>query len=604
MSEIRQGQESILLLDLGTCNTKAVLLDVVEGLYGPVATAQAPSTAQEPWQDLALGAVEAISRLEQICGRTLLSDEEPAGERAAARQLITPEDGDGCGVDRLLVVSSAAEPLRVLLAGGVQEISLASARRALQSTYARVQGVITADTLSASAQIDAVFRSDADVVLLVGGTDGGASGPTIKLLREVLRVALYLMGEGAPRVLYAGNPVVADEVTALLENVAQVQVTDNVRPRVDVEDCAPAAQALNAIEYEHKMRALPGLRAIRQWSRSLVLPTVRATETAIRCCAQVFETGKPALGVDLGSASVALHIAQDLHVRTVVRTDLGMGGSLLGLLDQVEVGEVTRWLPFELEEGEFLDWFYYKAQHPQTVPQTRRDLLLELAAAREVIRLALADLLPAWEAELGPPGRAEARRAAMAPPCDPIVGSGSLLGHAPHPGLAALVLLDALQPLGVSALYQDENGLLPAVGSAAVIEPLAAVQVLRGEGLFSLGTVVAPVGHAGPGARALAVRSLDPEVEVDQVVGYGELCVLADSLLGEADEPPVLELTPARGFDLGRGPGRSVQVRYRPGALGLVIDARGRPLQWAAEGEARRAQVDEWLFKMTGERGT
>jgi hypothetical protein len=425
------------------------------------------------------------------------------------------------------------------------------------------------------------------------------------------------MGEDAPQVLYAGNQALAGEVTQLFENVAQIEVTDNVRPMVDVEDVAPAAQALNSIFYEKKMRALPGLRAIRQWSRTLILPTVRATETAIRCCAQVFETNKPALGVDLGSASVALHIAQDHHVRTAVRTDLGMGKSLLGLLEQVQAGEITRWLPFELEEDDFLDWFYHKAFHPQTVPQTRRDLLLELAAAREMVRLVLADLLPAWEAERmpllqrPPLGRMQAMGSQplppqrdLAPPCDPIVGSGSLLARAPHPGLAALVLLDALQPLGVSALYQDENSLLPAVGSVAKLEPLATVQVLRGEGLLSLGTVVAPLGRARRGTKALTVRSLDPEVEIDQVVSYGELCVLSASLLGQSPEPPLLELIPTRGFDLGRGAGKIVQMSYTPGALGLIVDARGRPLELDPEGEPRREQMDEWLFKMTGERGT
>jgi hypothetical protein len=333
----------------------------------------------------------------------------------------------------------------------------------------------------------------------------------------------------------------------------------------------------------------------------LILPTVRATETAVRCCAQIFETQKPALGVDLGSANIALHIAQDQSVRTVVRTDLGIGKSLPGLLDQVTVDEITRWLPFELEEVAFLDWFYHKAQHPQTVPQTRRDLLIELSAARELVRLALADLLPAWQAERGLLGQPPSK--AFAPPCDPIVGSGSLLARAPHPGLAALVLLDALQPVGVSALYQDENGLLPAVGSVATVEPLAAVQVLRAEGLLFLGTVVAPQGRARRGAKALTVRSPDPEVQIDQVIRYGELCVLSPSLFDQASESTMLELVPTRGFDLGRGAGKSIQVPANPGALGLIVDARGRPLNLAPQGDARREQMDEWLFAMTGERG-
>ena len=452
MSEIRRRQESILLLDVGTCATKAVLLDLVDGQYRPVATAQAPSTVAAPWQDLSLGALQALSRLEEICGRTLLgerasSDLAPAAR--AERYLITPEDEEERGVDRLLVVSSAGPPLHVLLAGLAHDVSLASARRAIQSTYAHVQDVIALEQApqgqrSAGQQIDAICRSDADLVFLVGGINGGAEEPVRTMAREVVRVALYLMGEDAPPVLYAGNSALAGEVRELFDKIARVQVTDNLRPTVDVEDVAPAAQELNSRFYE-KMRTLPGLRTIRQWSRSLILPTVRATETAVRCCAQVFESDKPALGVDLGAANLALHIAQGQRVRTVVRTGLGTGSGLSSLLDQVEMTEVLRWLPFDLDETAFLDWFHHKSRHPQTVAQTRRDLLLELAAARELLRLGLADLLPAWEANL----------AEMVPACDPLIGSGGLLSHAPQPGLAALVLLDALQPLGVSTLYQD-----------------------------------------------------------------------------------------------------------------------------------------------------
>jgi hypothetical protein len=503
--------------------------------------------------------------------------------------LITPEDQDGNGVDRLLVVSSAAEPLRVLLAGLVHDVSLASARQAVGTTYARVQDVIAleqgeAGRRTAGAQVDAILHSEADVILLVGGTDGGAAEPMIEMAREVVRVALYLMGEDAPAVLYAGNQVLAQELTDLFQEVTQVQVTANVRPRVDIQDCAPAAQELNAFYYEHKMRALPGLRTIRNWVHSLILPTARATETAIRCCEQVFETGKPALGVDLGSASVVLHVADQEQVQTTVRTDLGVGESLLGLLDQVEIDQILRWLPFELSETAFLDWFYHKAQHPQTLPQTRHELLIEQAVARELLRAAC--------------------NADMTPACAPLIGSGSQLSRAPHPGQAALILLDGLQPLGVSTLYQDEGGLLPAVGSVARIEPLAAVQVLQNDGLLYLGTVVAPQGAARPGARALTVRSLDPEVEIDQPVRYGELCLLSPLLRGSAPEAPLLELIPARGFDLGRGPGKSIRVPFEPGALGLIIDARGRPLALAREAEARREQMDEWLYNMTGERGT
>jgi hypothetical protein len=71
----------------------------------------------------------------------------------------------------------------------------------------------------------------------------------------VLLVAHYLMDEYPPRVLYAGNQVPADEVTHLLENVAQIEVTDHVRPRVEVEDVAlPPSTPFDLLREHYRMR--------------------------------------------------------------------------------------------------------------------------------------------------------------------------------------------------------------------------------------------------------------------------------------------------------------------------------------------------------------
>ena len=225
-----------------------------------------------------------------------------------------------------------------------------------------------------------------------------------------------------------------------------------------------------------------------------------------------------------------------------------------------------------------------------------------------------------------------------------------------------------MQPTGTSAIYIDEYDLVPALGTVANIEPLATVQVLDSDSLLYVGTVIVPVGHAKPGDKVLTVRSLDPETEINLEVRYGELRVVSPSPPGlqavgllpvdlpptglpeagaqSADAEPVapeletpglhpagprdvsipsvdsqdvgppatawpfeaqeieLELVPARGFDVGRGPGRSVRISYSPGAVGLIVDARGRPLTLDKDPLVRRELAGDWLYRMTGERGT
>ena len=55
---------------------------------------------------------------------------------------------------------------------------------------------------------------------------------------------------------------------------------------------------------------------------------------------------------------------------------------------------------------------------------------------------------------------------------------------------------------------------------------------------------------------------------------WGDLKLLA---LGQG-ETAEITLNPARGVDVGGGPGKRVQQTVHGGTVGLVLDARGRPL--------------------------
>src|SRR5512136_1504764 len=134
---------SILAIDIGSVNTQAVLIALVEGSYRFVARAQSPTTQEEPWADVAIGARHAVELLQRVSARPLLS---------ADGNVLSPEHDDGTGVDLCVITSSAAQPLRLVLAGLVGELSLDSLRRAVAGTYTSVEDVI--------ALLDSARKSD------------------------------------------------------------------------------------------------------------------------------------------------------------------------------------------------------------------------------------------------------------------------------------------------------------------------------------------------------------------------------------------------------------------------------------------------------------
>ena len=588
MSEFQQQLESILVADCGRTATKVVLLDMVSGQYRFVAFAEAPSTIQKPWEDISVGVVDAIRQLETLTGRTFLDSDG---------QLVTPELGDGKGVDRFVAISSAAEPLRVILSGLVRDVSLSSARRAALSTYSTIVDVISLEQApgqngprTEDAKINAIWHEVPDVVCVVGGTDGGAAAPVWDMVKNVVYVALYLMGEAAPPVIYAGNARLQDKVVQSLQELVPVQAVSNVRPFPDAENIGPAYEEMEVLFYEKKLGTMPGGEVLGGWTLAPILPTARAADYFVRFCERVWKSLQPALGVDVGSASVSLNVCWKGVPLTTIRTDLGVGVGLPGVLDQVDMDDILRWLPFSTSETQVRDRLLNRSLRPYSIPQTREDLLLEQAVAREALRLTLRDSLPAWPNKNDDyPG--------MIPACQPIIASGRCLARAPGYGYAALMLLDALQPIGTSTLYLDERNLVPSLGAAGIIEPLVLVQGLRNDGLTYLGTVIVPLGPAKDWQSVLTIKPLDKESNINVEVTQGSVVAFPFESLAPGTE---LELIPSWGIDVGAGPGKRMTIRYDGGAVGLMVDARGRPLDFGDGVQSRQQRVSRWLRAMAG----
>jgi hypothetical protein len=91
-----------------------------------------------------------------------------------------------------------------------------------------------------------------------------------------------------------------------------------------------------------------------------------------------------------------------------------------------------------------------------------------------------------------------------------------------------------------------------------------------------------------PAAPCFSYRILFPDERVlEGVIAVGDLLLVPLATNQEA----VIELTPAKGFDFGAGNGKKVTRRIRGGVVGVVLDARGRPITIAQDEGARVQQL-------------
>jgi len=575
--------ESILAADCGSTMTKVILIDTIDGQYRFVAQGKALSTIESPRADVLLGVRHAIGQIEEATGRLLLDEQG---------QLITPEQASGNGVDTFVATTSAAAPLRLILAGLTRDVSIESARRAISSTYALVEDTISLDDgaqrerRSTEARIRILQRHQPDIVLFVGGTDGGATAPVADIAEVVALACSIMDGAARPQIVFAGNKEARPLVAEILGDKGELRAVDNVRPALDVENVAAAQEEIDALYQERKMARMPGFGSLSAWSPMPILPTTRAFGYLIQYLARQY--GLNVVGVDIGGATVTVAGVIDGHFTSVSRRDLGLGHNVAGVSTEAGLENVLRWLPFDMEVTEACSIIANKQLRPATVPQTRRELLLEQAIAREALRLTLAEARQRWL------GRPSAPYPGLLPFSDLIVGGGGVLAHASHYGQAALILLDVLQPIGVSRLALDVTSMAAPLGVTATIEPLAAAQVMERDGFLSLGTVVAPVGTAREGEMALKLKiTYDDGRTLEMEVPYGSLEVLPLTTGHKA----TLELRPTRKFDIGLGAkGKGATTELEGGAVGVIIDARGRPLSLPATRGEQQAKIQEWLW--------
>src|SRR5215207_619809 len=350
--------ESILAIDVGATVTRAVMFDVVEGQYRFIASGESPSTAEAPFRDIGIGVREAIINLQNIIGATLLGTQD--------NNLIAPSQPDGSGVDAVVATVSAGPTVKTVVVGLLSDVSVQSARRLAESTYSRVVETLDlSDHRRPDQQMDSIVRSRPDLVVLAGGTDGGASRSIQKML-EAVGLACYLMPlEKRPMVLYAGNQKLASDVKELLGGHAgRVEISYNVRPSLETEDLEPGRHELALLMAKLRQRQIKGVEELNLWTAGNLLPTAYARGRIIRCLSKVYEAERGLLSVNIGASatSVAAGFAGELTLG--VYPQFGLGENLSGLLQQTEIDDIMRWLQLDISANMLREYLFQKSLYP------------------------------------------------------------------------------------------------------------------------------------------------------------------------------------------------------------------------------------------------
>jgi uncharacterized protein (TIGR01319 family) len=571
----------ILAVDIGTVYTRAILLDVVDGSYRFVGRGEAPTTDIPPWDSVLFGVTEAINQITDATGHRLI--DEDGG-------LIMPERAPFMGVGVLAATASAGKPVRAVLVGLMPSVSIDSGRRIAASSYLSLVDVFSlADRRSQEKQIDALLAAEPDLILVVGGTDGGAKESVRKQIDTIGLACSLIDFEDRPTILYAGNEEIRDEIPEKLEKWAELDVltADNVRPTLDTENLEGVQGQMATLFNVEKSQSTRGFDEVGDWTPQGILPTTHAFSRAIQIMGHL--EGQDVLGIDLSSsaATVAASIEDAIYLN--VFDELGSGRSITGVLDQLHSPNLVRWLSYEPHSlDEVLDYAWNRWIFPHTAPTTKEELEIEYAVARLMIHRAVTQARSTWRGT---------RQHGLLPPFGTVLLSGAVLTNVPHYGWSALVALDTLRPTAMTRLLLDPYAMAPALGAIAPLSPTAVVQVLDTGAFIDLGTVFSVTGRARRGEIVVrgALRSRESGEQSPFEVPFGSIVTLPLAL-GEQAE---LTLQTHR-VEVDMGGKRRGKITVVGGELGVIIDARGRPWRFR-DNEERRGCLKEWQEAITQE---
>ena len=594
--------QSILATDCGSTTTKAILIELVNDEYRLRFRGEAPTTVEAPFEDVTRGVLNAVMEVEEISNRTILDGD----------QIITPQQGDK-GVDIYVSTSSAGGGLQMMVAGVVKSMSGESAERAALGAGSIVMDVLASnDGRKPHEKITRIRQLRPDMILLSGGIDGGTIKHVVELA-EILKAANPQPRLGSDYklpVIFAGNNKASNEIKKTIGEQTDLTLVENIRPVLERENLNPSRDKIHDLFMEHVMQQAPGYKKLMTWTDAPIMPTPGAVGSLIEMIAAKEDIA--VVGVDIGGATTDIFSVFQGQFNRTVSANLGMSYSICNVLAEATLENVLRWVPFEIDEKELTNRIGNKMIRPTTVPQSMEELKIEQAIAREALRISFiqhksfAVNLKGVQKERTISDAFEQSESGLSlvdmMDLDLLVGSGGVLSHAPRREQSTRMLIDAFLPEGITQLAVDSIFMMPQLGVLANIDQKeladnarkAALEVFNNDCLIRLGTCIAPVGNAKPGALMLTAELTMPDGSNQQVeLHQGQLLSMP------ADYKAIkATLRPAKEFDIGAGKSEEISTTIYGGFVGLVFDGRGRPFNLSVEKDKRIENLTAWSKAM------
>ncbi len=554
------GVEPSLVIDADERVVRGALFDSVEGHSRFVAGAQVISTAGPPIGDLSVAVREIAQAIESQCGVVLTSSEDA---------------GDSIGTFSL--TGQPVKPIRVTIVPTGRHQILPALETIARTTTSIVNvldvGIRTEDGVMSATLLESWLRGfRPHVVVLLEGSR--AQSEWISAVATIGN----LLNEGF-----------VDQLVVLASDEFQQHVIDAVGDGANVTGLDPGQyephEVAMALEteltglYQSLVEITPDVGLRR---RPVFVNRLRAGDLTTRFIARRQQRNTVSIDVSSGTticwSSIQAGGSQSRPDLDLNRNARALFGSMFEMAWSM--------LPTEVSREDLANWVLNRAARPRVTPATNMDEIIQGAFLAAITARAWSDLAGIANDQLE------------------IVIGGPAYCFDDNPGVGVLALLNGFQPAPLSGLCEihlDPDGLLTLAGAVGETAPSVAADVIEFDLLGPSATVIVVDGAGVEGKPALAGRLT---YEDGDFVGFDVPCGRLKRLEFGDGDTGILELTCEAGFSIGgSNPGERIEfgrsTPLRGGEVGIIIDARGRPVSaHSGGGSTNRETIGSWYREL------
>lgn len=450
-----------LFIDFGSTYTKVTLVDIEKEEI--IATAKSYTTVQT---DVMIGYEKALGKLFSKVGQEI-------------------------NIVKKLACSSAAGGLKIIAIGLVPELTAEAAKRAALGAGARV--IKTYSHNLNNSELLEIRNSNADMILLAGGTDGGNS--------ECINHNAFMIAEhdiDIP-VVVAGNKSCDDEIANVFKDKVEFYITENVMPNLNTINVVPARETIRNIFMKQIVNA-KGMENVEETISEILMPTpasvLKAAEVLSRGTKDEKGIGDLAI-VDIGGATTDIHsigegapskpgvflrgLEEPVAKRTV-EGDLGMRYSSISVYEAAGKTMMKKYL--DIEEYDLESEFKNRYENTSFLPETDKEVLFDEAMAKVCADISMKRHAGIVETTYSPLGTMHIQTGKDLMELPYVIGTGGVLVNSNNPqGILEATVFTMDDPESLKPRHPkfmiDREYILSAMGLLAMVDGNMAVRMLK-----------------------------------------------------------------------------------------------------------------------------